>query len=804
MRAPILLRKLLRDFAASKWQYAAIGAMVMLGVAFYNASYAAYLNLNGSYERSFNVLRFEDFSVQFHAAPKRVASRIAQVRGVQAVEGRLVEDVILELPGKVQSRKLIGRLISMPVGRELALNRLKLVEGATLGSNSRREILLEASFAQHHLLKPGAWVEAVRGSSRVRLRVAGIVQSPEYLYVVRSKQDLMASPDTFGVMFVSDEVLGPLVGKPDLINEVHGRFTAAARPDSTLRQVQAALAGYRPDDPVLRADQPSYQMLMQDVQGFRIYAVMFPAFFLSVAAVAVYTLLLRLVHQERPIIGLFRSLGFSRRTVVWHYLLGATCLGLVAGVLGGAVGLWLAHWTSMGYMSMLQVPEKEVIARGSVLAAGVGIGVLTCAVGAFFPARFASRIQPAEAMRPAAPSFGSRSLRLDFLFPRMRLLGRIPLRNLFRQPRRTLSTLFGIVAGIALMMTAKGLLDSSEIAMDELISGSYRYDMRLDFLRPQTTAALNRVRSWPGVVRAEGVLEAPVEFRHGEERYAAMLSGQGEAAALHRLTDDRGNKIVLPREGAIFGPSLRKRLQLERGDTVVVTLADQFAEENPREHRVLVAGFNNEAMGTVAYLRREALWRLMRADLELPPNALSGIVLRVRENEREEVRRRLLDLPEAASVLSVAEIRTLIETMMSTFRIFVWIMELFGVALAFAMIFNMVTVNVLERTAEIATLRTIGVSRSQIAWMVGTENLALALLGVATGLPFGRWFIGWFWLASQTEEQQELFTFNVALKPETYWMSALAILLAVALSQLPALRLLGRLDLAKATKERCT
>lgn len=804
MSSPILLRKLLRDFAASKWQYAAIGAMVMLGVAFYNASYAAYLNLNRSYERSFKVLRFEDFSIQFHAAPKRVASRIAQVRGVQAVEGRLVEDVILELPGKVQSRKLIGRLISMPVGRELALNRLKLVEGASLGSNSRREILLEASFAQHHLLKPGAWVEAVRGSSRVRLRVAGIVQSPEYLYVVRSKQDLMASPDTFGVMFVSDEVLGPLVGKPDLINEVHGIFTAAARPDSTLRQIQASLAGYRPDDPVLRADQPSYQMLMQDVQGFRIYAVMFPAFFLSVAAVAVYTLLLRLVHQERPIIGLFRSLGFSRRAVVWHYLLGATCLGLVAGVLGGAVGLWLAHWTSMGYMSMLQVPEKEVIARGSVLAAGVGIGVLTCAVGAFFPARFASRIQPAEAMRPVAPSFGSRSLRLDFLFPRMRLLGRIPLRNLFRQPRRTLSTLFGIVAGMALMMTAKGLLDSSEIAMDELISGSYRYDMRLDFLRPQTTAALNRVRSWPGVVRAEGVLEAPVEFRHGEERYAAMLSGQGEAAALHRLTDDRGHKIVPPQEGAIFGPSLRKRLRLERGDTVVVTLADQFAEENPREHPVLVAGFNNEAMGTVAYVRREALWKLMRTDLELPPNALSGIVLRVRENEREEVRRRLLDLPEAASVLSVAEIRTLIESMMSTFRIFVWIMELFGVALAFAMIFNMVTVNVLERTAEIATLRTIGVSRSQIAWMVGTENLALALLGVATGLPFGRWFIGWFWLAAQTEEQQELFTFNVALKPETYWMSALAIVVAVALSQLPALRLLGRLDLAKATKERCT
>jgi len=196
--------------------------------------------------------------------------------------------------------------------------------------------------------------------------------------------------------------------------------------------------------------------------------------------------------------------------------------------------------------------------------------------------------------------------------------------------------------------------------------------------------------------------------------------------------------------------------------------------------------------------------RLFRGDLELPPNAVSGIIVRVKPRSLADVRRRLLALPEAGSVLSVGEIRSLIDAMMGTFQIFVWIMELFGVALAFAMIFNMVTVNVLERTSEIATLRTIGVSRAQVAWMVGTENLALAVLGVVAGLPFGHWFIGWFWLAAQTEEQQELFTFNVALKPETYWVSALAIFLAVAVSQLPALRLLGRLDLAKATKERAT
>ncbi|MCB8932802.1 MAG: ABC transporter permease [Chthonomonadaceae bacterium] len=804
MSHSLLWRKLTREMVRAKWQMLAIGAMVALGVAFFNAAYAAYLNLDGSYQRSFEALAFEDFSVRFHAAPRRVAERVAAVPGVDHVEGRLVEDVGLELPGRAGARKLVGRLISIPVDRELRVDRLMLLEGSMLRPSDRRGVLLEASFAQHHRLRPGSEVEAVWGASRVRLRVSGVVQSAEYLYVVRSKHELMAVPDTFGVMFVSEDVLGSLVGKRGLVNEVHGTLEHGTDGATVLRQVKRALAAYGADDPVARADQPSTQMLTQDVQGFQAYAVLFPAFFLSVAAVAVYSLLLRSVHQERGVIGLLRSLGFSRRAVVWHYLAGSMAVGFVGALVGDLAGVWLAKWTSLGYMGFLQVPVKEVVPRWAVLAVGLAIGVATGAVGAFFPARHASRIQPAEAMRPLHPGFGARTVRLDALWPGAPLLWRVPFRNVFRQPRRTLSTLFGIVAGIALMMTAKGILDSSETAIESFVTGSYRYDLRLDFVRPQSGTAVGRVRAWPGVVRAEGVLELPVEMRHGQFAYSAMVSGQSAAAGLHRMRDAQGNAIPLPREGAVFGQTLRRRLDLERGDLVELALPEYAVEGTPRWRTVRVAGFNDEAIGTVAALPRDEVWRMFRDELELPANAVSGIVVRVDPKFADQVRSRLLDLPEAGSVLSIPEIRGMLDSMMGTFRLFVGIMELFGVALALAMIFNMVSVNVLERGPEIATLRTIGVSRRQVALMVGAENLIVALIGIAVGLPFGRWFVGWFWLAAQTQEQQDLFTFTITVLPETYVASGLAILLAVAVSQLPALRALGRLDLAQATKERAT
>lgn len=798
----MLNRKLLRDLAKSKWQYIAIGLMVALGIIFFNASYAAYVNLVSSYEASYAKLNFEDFGITFNAAPERVVDRVRRAPGIKAVEGRLIEDVALELPGSQRTRMLVGRLITVPPDRDISVNRLKLIRGTFLKSRTAREILIEGSFAKHHKLQPGDYVEAVRATSRIRLRVAGIVQSDEYLYVVRSKQELMAVPDTFGVMFVSRDVLGSLVGKRGLINDIRATVESPGKLDVAMRYAKEALKQYRPEDPVARIDQPSYQMLMQDVQGFQAYAVLFPAFFLSVAAVAVYSLLLRMVHQQRPTIGLLRSLGFSQGAIARHYLAIALLVAAASSVVGSVAGIWMAGWTSRMYMSQLQVPEVLILPRPAVILTGIFIGVITCGIAGLVPARLTMKIKPAEAMRPVLPTFGKGSIQLDRLFPKLPLLWRIPLRNISRQPRRTISTIFGIVAGVALMMTAKGLLDSSTVAIDEMISGAYKYDLRLDFMRPQSHSVVNRVASWPGVVRAEGIVEAPVEMRHGSKTYSAMISGLQEDAQLYSLRDAKGVHVNLPAEGAVFGSTLRKRLDLEPGDVVEIWLPEQFSKEKSSKRQVRVAGFNQEAIGTVAYMRQSELVRLLRKDMELPPNAVAGVIVMVDPKFQADVRERLYDLPYAGSVLSVPEIRKLVTGMLQTMQTFVWIMELFGVALAFAMVFNMVSINVLERSSEVATLRTIGISRRQITWMIGTENMAVALIGVVLGLPIGRWFVEQFWKAAQTEDQQDLFTFTIVVLPETYAIAAIAVLITALISQYPSLRMLARLNLAQATKER--
>jgi putative ABC transport system permease protein len=374
-----------------------------------------------------------------------------------------------------------------------------------------------------------------------------------------------------------------------------------------------------------------------------------------------------------------------------------------------------------------------------------------------------------------------------------------------RQWRRTASTLFGIVAGIALIMTGRGLFDSMALVMDTLMSSMFVDDLRVEFAQYEDPRVISTVRSWEGVVWAEGSLDIPVEFAHDGLTYSAGVAGVDPESRQRTVLDKEGRAIDLRQDGVVIGTTVEKRLGVRAGDLVQVSLpAFMRSGDTSRSVEVEVIAICDEPIGTVAYMNRNYLWRVFKEELDMPTGAVSGLRLQVNGERTEEVRRRLEALPEVGAVVSITEVRKMLDEIMARFRQYVDYMSIFGAALAFSIVFSTVTINVLERANEVATMRTLGVSRVEVGLMVTVENLALAVIGTVVGLPVGGWFVRQFVIAAQTEEQMELFSMKPALATGTYMLAATLILLVVLVSQWPALRMLNRLDLAKATKERST
>ncbi len=133
---------------------------------------------------------------------------------------------------------------------------------------------------------------------------------------------------------------------------------------------------------------------------------------------------------------------------------------------------------------------------------------------------------------------------------------------------------------------------------------------------------------------------------------------------------------------------------------------------------------------------------------------------------------------------------------MGLFYAFIGMLLLFALAMTFALLFNTMTVNVLEQQRELATMRAIGVNRKKIMLMMMGESVSVWLLALVPGLVLGT-------LAAQalgSAFQTDLFALTIVIAPQSYIVAALGILLTMLLATLPAIRRVNKMNLAEATK----
>ena len=138
--------------------------------------------------------------------------------------------------------------------------------------------------------------------------------------------------------------------------------------------------------------------------------------------------------------------------------------------------------------------------------------------------------------------------------------------------------------------------------------------------------------------------------------------------------------------------------------------------------------------------------------------------------------------------------------MLKVFNTFIWAIFSFGILMAFAVVFSISSLNILERNRELATMRTIGMSMRKITVLVILENALLGLIGIIIGLFAGNFLAKYFF----TFFTSDLFVVEAVTYPSTYILGIAVIFGVLLISSVPALRYISRLNLARAVKEQAT
>ena len=251
-----------------------------------------------------------------------------------------------------------------------------------------------------------------------------------------------------------------------------------------------------------------------------------------------------------------------------------------------------------------------------------------------------------------------------------------------------------------------------------------------------------------------------------------------------------GTLTSLPDEGLLVGRALEGKLGIAVGDMVQVSLLGIDLPTRSFQ----VAGFVDEPIGTVVYV---SLYAINGAEDQFAP--VSDALIRYDEGASyEAVRAAVTDNEMVAAFEDSNAVFRVVERYMGFFDLFVGVMLAFGAAMAFALIFNTMSVNLAERSREVATLLAVGTDRRSINRLLVAENMVVALAGVVPGLAVG-YFVSAQAMASF---ETDLFSFELNMKPSTLVLSAVAILAVAALSQFPALRALNRIEVADVVRER--
>jgi putative ABC transport system permease protein len=332
----------------------------------------------------------------------------------------------------------------------------------------------------------------------------------------------------------------------------------------------------------------------------------------------------------------------------------------------------------------------------------------------------------------------------------------IALRNVFRNPRRTILNLIAIGLGVMIILTMKGWISG-------FATSAYQTTIDLDTAHAQI---LNsgyedeakrqpldlRLRDWPAVkkalaglpqVAAVGArLDFGAQLANGETGLMVTVRGvdpDGEAATNSLKTLLISGTWFADSNAVIIGSGLARKLNLKVGDQVFLTALDQYGVRNLVDGSVgaiFTSGYGVFDDGVVYTTLAKA-----QETLSLGPGDATRVVVKFRDAQNIDggltAVRGALKTSGADNGLTVYSWREfaqgLVNTLESRMRVLTFMM-LILIVLVTVGILNSMSMAVQERFREIGTLRAIGMNRRQLTRLFLFEGFSLGFAGGLAGM----------------------------------------------------------------------
>jgi putative ABC transport system permease protein len=781
-------RKLRRDVFAMRGQIGTIALVVAAGVAVFVGSISTYDSLQAAADRFYANARFPQIFVTLKRAPLAVAALLDNIPGVAAVEPRIVRDVIVDWPAS--TLPVSARMVSLTRGGDESLARLHLRRGVAPEPGDARGTAVNEAFAEAHAVPPGADIRVVLNGRVQTFQITGVALSPEYVYAVKPGLPI---PDDrlYAILWVDRRLAEAAFDMKGAFNDTIVSLAPGTDPKPVIAELDRLLEPYGSTGAVERRDQPSNRFLEDELNQQKVMSITIPIIFFGVAAFLLNVALGRLVAAQREQIAALKALGFSDAPLVFHYMKLVTIIVALGSLVGIAGGYAFGSAMIDSYRGFFRLPVLAFEITSWSVIAGTAISYAAASLGVLTALQNVVRMEPAVAMRPAAPT-GFRHFSTEWLRPSKLLSARrmMMLRNITGRPLRTVLTIVGVAVAVPMVVLGLFWRDAIDHMIEVQFNLVERGNVAVTFPHPLDRAIIGNLAREPGVLAVEGQRIVPVRLRAAHRTYLTSVIGLPAGSELRRPHDSSLRPIEVSPEGVTLTRRLADRLRVVPGDVVTVEVM-----EGRRHRRDLpVTAAVEEVIGMASYMDIDALNRMTGEG-----SVVSAAVMYVDASMLSTLSRRFKNLPVIESVaMKSYTLTSFLDKIAGLVFMTAGILTAFAVIIAVGVVYNNARIGLQERAWELASLRVLGFTRSEVAGILFTEFAIAIGFGIGLGLVLSHEIVA---LIARFHSN-ESFQIPAVIEPRTYAAGAVVVIVAAAASAFIVRRRIDRLDLVAVLKTR--
>jgi putative ABC transport system permease protein len=718
---------------------------------------------------------------ELNPVPESVLPKVRAVPGVQYAEGSVqsLAQIIDPTTGKVIQS---GGAPTIGSSWSPNISAFTIVDGqAPVGPH---QVVIDAGTADNHQLSVGQRLRIVTVSGTGEYAISGVVR-------FGSANSLLGA--SFAIFDLpTAQRLFQREGKLDFI---YVKGDGSITPDQLAAQIAEAPGvlpkGYEAITGTTAASQQQDQV-NQGLGFLRTGLLVFGFVALFVGAFIIFNTFNIVVAQRSRELALFRALGASRRQVLTSVLVEAAVVGLVASIVGVAVGVVLAIGLKALVAAIgLKLPPTALVIASRTVIVSLILGTTITLLAAITPARRASRVAPLEALRETAtPSAGIKRrvilgtivtvagiavlaaglfggvskaglvvglgaaltfVGVAMLSPliarpissvlgrpfRSSISGKLGGENANRNPRRTASTAAALMIGLGLVAFVAVFAASLKSSVTAVLDETLRSDLMLTAQQftPFSPQLAKDLASDPDFATVSALRQGPEAKVQSSTTFPVGID-PATITQVANLTMDSGSITDLSRPNTVV-------VSKSEAESKDFTVGSTFPMEFATGTQVLTVVGTYEPNA----LLNDYAVSLDTYDANVAQQLDSVVFLKYAPGVDQAAARAKVEALVARDYPSVQvnnQGETKQEYVKQVDQVFaiVYVLLILSVIISAFGIVNTLGLSIYERIRELGLLRAVGMSKRQVKRMIRVEAVIIAVLGAILGLAIGILF-GW-------------------------------------------------------------